>query len=183
MSRIGKQIIAVPAGVNVTLTAGHIAVQGPKGKLELALHPNITVTKDDSGLHVTVANETVKKNRALWGLFGALVKNLIEGVTKGYEKKLEVNGIGFRVAVAGSALKLELGFSHPVEFKLPVGITAVVEKNVITISGFDKQLVGETAAQIRHLRPPEPYKGKGIKYLDEVIRRKAGKAAKAAGAA
>ncbi|MBF8280298.1 MAG: rplF [Candidatus Magasanikbacteria bacterium] len=183
MSRIGKQIIAVPTGVNVTLTDGKVGVQGPKGKLELVLHPHITVVKEDDGLHVHVSDETVKKNRALWGLFGALVKNLVLGVTAGYEKKLEVNGIGFRVAVAGSALKLELGFSHPVEFKLPAGVAAVIEKNIITLSGVDKQLVGETAARIRHLRPPEPYKGKGIKYLDEVIRRKAGKAAKSAGAA
>ena len=126
---------------------------------------------------VTVGKPEDKKERALWGLFRALIANMVTGVNEGYEKKLEVKGVGYKVAVAGNKVNLNLGFSHPLEFVLPEGISAVAEGNNLTISGIDKQLVGETAARIRKLRKPEPYKGKGIKYSDEIIRRKAGKTA------
>jgi large subunit ribosomal protein L6 len=131
---------------------------------------------------VTVLEPEVKADRALWGLYGSWIKNMVLGVTVGCEKKLEINGIGFKAQVNGDKLVLSLGFSHPVEFLLPKGIAANVDKNIVSISGIDKQLVGETAARLRALKPPEPYKGKGIKYIDEIIIKKAGKAAKAAGA-
>ncbi|MDO8490282.1 MAG: 50S ribosomal protein L6 [bacterium] len=179
MSRIGKQPIPVPAGVEITMGDRSIAVKGPKGALTQSLHDHVTVNHVDGVLSIAVTDSENKGDRALWGLFQRLVDNMVTGVTKGFEKKLEMNGVGYKVAVSGDTLNLALGFSHPVVFKLPVGISAAVEKNIITISGTDKQVVGETAAQIRRLRKPEPYKGKGIKYIDEVIRRKSGKAAKA----
>ena len=133
-------------------------------------------------LAVTVKDENDKKDRALWGLFSRLVANLVTGVTKGYEKSLEFVGVGYKIAMNGKTVKMDVGFSHEVDFPLPAGIEGKVEKNTLTLSGIDKQLVGEVAARIRRIRKPEPYKGKGIKYVDEVIRRKAGKAAKATGA-
>ena len=181
MSRIGKQPIAIPQGVTVTNDAGVLTVQGPKGKLTQVLHPNVTVTQTDGVLMITVVDPTIPKNHALWGLFQRLVENMVIGTTKGFERQLEVNGVGYKVAHSGNKLTLNLGFSHPIDFELPVGIDAKVEKNSITIMGTDKQVVGEIAAQIRRLRKPEPYKGKGIKYSDEVIRRKAGKTGKAGG--
>lgn len=156
-------------------------MKGPKGALETAIHPHVTVRQEENTLYVTVANPSDTSDRALWGLSQRLIANMVTGVTAGFEKSLEVNGVGFKVALSGNTLNLSLGFSHPVIFELPKGIEAKVEKNVITISGTDKQLVGETAARIRALKKPEPYKGKGIKYTDEVIRRKATKAAKAGG--
>lgn len=182
MSRIGKQPITIPAGVTVTMADGRIEVKGPKGNLSLVLHPRVTVTNTDNQLTVTVKDPDLQSDRALWGLSRMLVANMITGVTAGYEKKLEINGVGFKAQVSGKNLVLNLGFSHPVEFPIPEGISMTVEKNVVTISGIDKQLVGETAAVIRRMKKPEPYKGKGIKYVDEVIRRKAGKVVKAAGA-
>lgn len=182
MSRIGKQPITIPAGVTVTMTDGHIEVKGPKGNLSLVLHPRVTLTNADNQMTVTVKDPDLQSDRALWGLSRMLVANMITGVTTGYEKKLEINGVGFKAQVSGKNLVLNLGFSHPVEFPIPEGISMTVEKNVVTISGIDKQLVGETAAVIRRMKKPEPYKGKGIKYVDEVIRRKAGKVVKAAGA-
>ncbi len=179
MSRIGKQPITVPAGVEFVVVGAQCTAKGPKGSLVLALHPHVSVTREGDELRVTVQNPEDGRDRALWGLFGRLVHNLVEGVTKGYTKQLELNGVGFKVANSPKGLAMSLGFSHPVEYVLPAGIQATVEKNLITISGIDKQLVGETAACIRRLKKPEPYKGKGIKYVDEVIRRKAGKAAKA----
>ena len=179
MSRIGKQSITVPSGVEVSITPTSVAVKGAKGSLSLQLHKSVNVSQENSTLTVTVARPDQKSDRSLWGLFNRLVANMVSGVTHGFFKQLEVNGVGYKVAVNGSHLNLALGFSHPVAFELPKGIEAKVEKNLITISGIDKQLVGETAARIRALKKPEPYKGKGIKYIDEVIKRKATKAAKA----
>ncbi len=180
MSRIGKKPIQIPAGVDVSINDKQVSVKGPKGTLSLTLHPHVTAIKDGSVVNISIANESEKKDRSLWGLSATLVNNMILGVTKGYEKKLELVGVGYRVAMQGKDLKIEVGYSHPVIFSIPTGITATAEKTAITISGTDKQMVGEIAAQIRRLRPPEPYKGKGIKYEGEQIRRKAGKAAKSA---
>src|SRR3989338_3898186 len=183
MSRVGKKPLAVPAGVDIKIEGGAVRVKGPKGELTLALHPHVTLTVADGQLKVTVADETDVKDRALWGLFRRLLENMVTGVTKGFEKKLEINGIGFKAAIAGAKLKLEVGYSHDVDFEVPKDVKVSVEKNIITVSGIDRQLVGETAAKIRAIKKPEPYKGKGIKYADEVIRRKAGKAAKTGAAA
>ncbi len=184
MSRIGKKPIIIPAGVEVKIEGKKISIKGPKGALDLNIHELVSVSLSDTdgikAVNVAIQDSSDVKQKALWGLTGRLILNMVMGVTAGFEEKLEVNGVGFRVAVSGNNLKLEVGFSHPVNYVLPQGISAVVEKNIITISGFDKQLVGEAAAQIRKIKPPEPYKGKGIKYIDEVIRRKAGKAVKAA---
>jgi large subunit ribosomal protein L6 len=180
MSRIGKKPIQIPAGVEVTIKDHTVSVKGPKGALSTTLHDHVTVTKDGEILNVTIADENEKKDRSLWGLSATLVNNMIVGVTKGYEKKLELVGVGYRAAMQGKDIKIEVGYSHPVIFVLPPGITATAEKTAISISGIDKQMVGEMAAQIRRIRPPEPYKGKGIKYEGEQIRRKAGKAAKSA---
>lgn len=179
MSRVGKKPISVPAGVEVKIENEAVIVKGPKGELKQELHPRIKVAKDEEGIKVNVDSTKDKFGRSLWGLFRNLIKNMVLGVTVGFEKKLEINGVGYRVALQGGKVILNVGFSHPVEYSLPKGISAAVEKNVITISGIDKQLVGEVAAQIRSVRKPEPYKGKGIKYIDEVIRRKSGKQAKA----
>jgi large subunit ribosomal protein L6 len=182
MSRIGKLPIPFPESVTVTIEPGRVAVKGPKGELAQTFPPAVRVAQADRVLSVSVARPDVKDERALWGLAQRLIANMVHGVTEGFTKKLEINGIGYQAAVKGNGLVLNVGYSHPVDFSLPAGITATVEKNVITIAGIDKQVVGEVAAQIRKIRPPEPYKGKGIKYADEVIRRKAGKQAKAAGA-
>jgi large subunit ribosomal protein L6 len=177
MSRIGKKIHVLPAGVSAAVTGDLLKVKGPKGELTLKVHPRVSVIVNGSELSVKVPRENDGKDRALWGTFSSLIGGMVEGVTNGFKKQLEVNGVGFKVAMKGNDLALELGFSHSVEYKAPVGIKLSVEKNVITIEGFDKQLVGETAAQIRKLKKPEPYQGKGIKYIDEVLRRKAGKTA------
>lgn len=186
MSRIGKKPIAIPKDVTVVVAGNTIRVKGPKGELEVALHPVVSATARDgeNGKEVIVEVKEAEnqKHRALWGLSRALIQNTMVGVTEGYSKQLEVNGIGYRVAQSGDKLTFELGFSHPVVFPIPARIEAKVEKNLITLRSIDKQLLGEVAAQIRKLRPPEPYKGKGIKYVDEVIRRKAGKAVKSAAA-
>lgn len=178
MSRIGKKTIDLPAGVEVSISEGLVAVKGPKGSLSVAIPSGVSLVKDEAqkGLEVKIEKEDDNKQRALWGLIRQLVANAISGVQKPFEKKMEFNGVGFRVAVEGRKIKMDVGFSHPVLFDLPEGIDAEVEKNVLTISGIDKQQVGEISAQIRRVRPPEPYKGKGIKYMDEVIIRKAGKA-------
>ncbi len=182
MSRVGKKPVIIPTGVKAELKDGMLTVTGPKGTLTMAIHPKVTVNVAESELTVSVPNENNKKERALWGLFRALAQNLIDGVTKGFEKKLEVNGVGFKVALEGSSkLVMSLGFSHPVVVEIPKNLTVTVEKNVITITGADKQLVGQFAAEVRELKKPEPYKGKGIKYIDEVILRKAGKVVKVVG--
>jgi large subunit ribosomal protein L6 len=185
MSRLGKKPINVPTGVTVTVAAGTIKVKGSKGELSLVLHPHVKVEPIEGGkqLMVSVAAPEEKKDRSLWGLSHKLVKNMLEGVTTGFTKQLELVGIGFKVAASGSKLNMELGYSHPVVFELPKGVEAKVEKNVVTLSGSDKQLVGQTAAQMRKLRKPEPYKGKGIRYVGEVVKMKAGKAAKTGAAA
>lgn len=181
MSRIGKKPVVIPSGVKVEKNDLTLSVTGSKGTLNLPLHPKIILNITDKEVVVDVKKQQDKRERALWGLFRALIQNLMDGVTKGYEKKLEVNGVGFKVVSGPGKLTMALGFSHPVEVVIPKDLTAVVEKNVITISGADKQRVGQFAAEIRELKKPEPYKGKGIKYIDEVILRKAGKVVKAVG--
>lgn len=181
MSRIGKQLIIIPSGVTVTLQDGTATIVGPKGTLKHTLHPAVLPALNGAELSVSVENPDEKNQRALWGLSQRLLLNMVTGVTTGFQKQLEINGVGFKVALTGNTLTLNLGFSHPVIFDVPTGIQATVEKNTITIAGIDKQLVGETAARIRSLKKPEPYKGKGIKYANEVVRRKAGKAGKAGG--
>lgn len=180
MSRIGKKPITLPAAVEVTLDGGVVNIKGPKGSLSVTLHPAVkaTLMSEPRAIHMSVQDENSKEQKALWGLMRQLVNNQVEGVQKHFEKSLEFIGVGFKVALAGTdTLNIEVGFSHPVVFKAPKGIDLKVEKQIVTISGADKQLVGETAAQIRAIKPPEPYKGKGIKYTTETIRRKAGKAA------
>ncbi|KKU12392.1 MAG: 50S ribosomal protein L6 [Parcubacteria group bacterium GW2011_GWC2_45_7] len=182
MSRIGKKNIIIPKGVTVQIAENTVTVQGPKGQDVLVMHPSVKVEEAESVLAVSVKNPDEKQDRALWGLHRALLANIIQGVTRGFEKKLEMIGVGYKAALKDKSLVLELGFSHPVEVVLPEGISCTVEKNIITLSGINKQLVGEIAAQIRRLRKPEPYKGKGIRYAGEFVRRKAGKATKTAGA-
>jgi large subunit ribosomal protein L6 len=183
MSRLGKKPIAIPAGVTAKVNDGVLTVKGPKGELTLRPHLHVIVKVDDAAktIGVSVKDTTLPLDRGLWGLTHKLIRNMVEGVTAGFSKSLELVGVGFKVAVAGSNLNLDLGFSHPVVFELPKEITAKAEKNVVTLSGTDKRLVGEYAAKLRNLRKPEPYKGKGIRYVGEVVRQKAGKAAKAAG--
>lgn len=177
MSRIGKLPIAVPSGVTITVDLHEITVAGTKGTLKQPTLPGITVSQVDGQITVTRANDE-PKTRALHGLMRTLVSNMIMGVSKGFEKKLEINGVGYRVAAQGASLKLNLGFSHDVIYPLPQGIVATVEQNVITVGGIDKQQVGQVAAEIRALKKPEPYKGKGIKYVGERIIRKSGKSGK-----
>lgn len=187
MSRIGKKPIVVPKGVEVTMVDGRLEVRGPKGALSRSFHEHVHVAIEarDGGkeITITVSDANLKTDKALWGLSRALIANMVQGVVEPFKKALEINGVGFRVSAAGQTLNMELGFSHPVVFTLPRGVAATVEKNIITLTGIDKEVVGETAARIRRLRPVEPYKGKGIKYVDEVVRRKAGKAAKTGAAA
>ena len=177
MSRVGKLPIAIPSGVTITLDPDTIKVTGSKGELSIPQLDGITVKQEDNELTVARANDEPKV-RAKHGLQRALINNMVAGVTEGFSKKLEVNGVGFRVALAGSDLKMNLGFSHEVVYHLPQGVTATVEQNKITITGIDKQQVGQVAAEIRALKKPEPYKGKGIKYEDERIIRKSGKSGK-----
>lgn len=180
MSRIGKNPIVIPSGVTVREQAGMVTVTGPKGELSLELPPKVALTMGEGAATVSVPNPTDTRQAAFWGLGRSLVANAIIGVTEGFTKRLEVNGVGYKVSMKGDTLALAIGFSHPVEFKPPKGITIATEGNAITVSGIDKYLVGEVAAGIRRIRKPEPYKGKGIKYADEVIRRKAGKVVKGA---
>lgn len=182
MSRIGKKPLEIPSGVEVRVENGILSAKGPKGSMNMDIHPRAIVTITENELNVTVKDPENVKDRAIWGLTRRLAENVVVGAHTGFEKKLEVNGVGFKVSLVGKALKLDVGFSHDVDFMPPEGVTLSVEKNIITVSGIDKQLVGETAARIRRIRKPEPYKGKGIKYLDETIVRKAGKAAKAGSA-
>lgn len=177
MSRVGKLPIAIPSGVTITVDPDFITVAGSKGTLKQFTMPGISVEQKDNEILVTRASDE-PKIRAKHGLMRALLANMVTGVTKGFSKKLEINGVGFRVALAGSDLKMNLGFSHEVVYHVPQGVTAVVEQNTITISGIDRQQVGQVAAEIRALKKPEPYKGKGIKYSDERIIRKSGKSGK-----
>ncbi|MBD3310909.1 MAG: 50S ribosomal protein L6 [Candidatus Magasanikbacteria bacterium] len=180
MSRIGKQKIEIPNGVTVDIKDGRIVVKGPKGELERDLNDLVKISVEDNEVKVRVENEENKKERSLWGTYASHIKNMIEGVTEGFKKQLEVNGVGYKVAMQGKDLKLEVGYSHPVLYKLDEKVSASVEKNVITLESPDKEALGRAVAEIRSIRKPEPYKGKGIKYMDEIIRRKAGKAAKTA---
>ena len=178
MSRIGRKPIPVPAGVEVTIEGQTVRVKGPKGELSHTLPKPITATRVDGELHIQRANDE-RRSKQLHGLSRTLIANMIVGVTEGYRKTLEISGTGYRVTAKGKDLEFALGFSHPVFVEAPEGITFTVEKpTLFHVSGIDKQLVGEVAAKIRRIRPPEPYKGKGIKYQDEVVRRKAGKAGK-----
>lgn len=177
MSRIGKLPIDVPAGVTITVDSDVISVKGPKGELTVPHLSDVTVTIDGTQAIVTRKDDE-RIAKAQHGLQRALLNNAVVGVTKAFEKKLEVNGVGFRVAMSGDTLEMALGFSHPVKYKAPAGVAITTNKMEITVSGIDKQAVGQVAAEIRALKKPEPYKGKGIKYADEVILRKAGKAGK-----
>jgi large subunit ribosomal protein L6 len=175
VSRIGKMPITVPANVTVDISESTVRVKGPKGELSRAVPRQINITRDDGTLHVDRASDE-PQHRSLHGLTRSLIANMVTGVTDGFSRRLEVNGVGYRAAVNSGNLVLQVGYSHPVLYPAPPGITFAVQANAITVSGADKELVGEVAAQIRRVRPPEPYKGKGIKYAEEVIRRKAGKA-------
>jgi large subunit ribosomal protein L6 len=175
MSRIGKRPIPIPKDVEVKIQGDLLSVKGPKGELKRRVHPNISVSDDGDKISVHTADES-REARSLHGLFGALVYNMVIGVTKGFEKVLEIVGVGYRAELKGRTAVFNLGYSHPINFQLPDGIDANIEKNRIVLSGIDKELLGMTAAKIRGLREPEPYKGKGIKYADEIIRKKAGKA-------
>lgn len=177
MSRVGKLPIGIPSGVTITVDPSTITVAGSKGTLTQFTMPDITVAQEGDQILVTRANDE-PKIRAKHGLMRALINNMVNGVSTGFSKKLEINGVGFRVALAGTDLKMQLGFSHEVVYHLPQGITAVVEQNTITINGISKQQVGQVAAEIRSLKKPEPYKGKGIKYEGERIIRKSGKSGK-----
>ncbi|MGE4423318.1 MAG: 50S ribosomal protein L6 [Pseudodesulfovibrio sp.] len=174
MSRIGKNPIDIPSGVEVSVGASEIQVKGPKGSLATPVDPTVEYKIEDGKVYVSRVDDS-RQARGQHGLRRTLLANCVDGVTKGFTKTLEVIGVGYKVSVQGKKVVLAVGYSHPVEFDLPAGLEAKVEGAKLTIEGIDKQLVGEIAAQIRRVRPPEPYKGKGIKYLDEVIRRKAGK--------
>ena len=177
MSRIGKLPIDIPAGVTITVDSDVVTVVGPKGQLIVPHLSDVTVTLEGSQAIVTRKDDE-RIAKAQHGLQRALLNNAVIGVTKAYEKKLEVNGVGYRISGGGHEIEMLLGFSHPVKYSAPEGINLLVEKMTITVSGIDKQAVGQSAAEIRKLKKPEPYKGKGIKYADEVVRRKAGKAGK-----
>lgn len=190
MSRVGKKPIDIPQGVEVKInameTGSQINIKGPKGSLELVLPQGVTIEEKnapsgDTGNQIvfTVKNPEAGADKALWGLTRSLVNNAVLGVTEGFSKELEINGVGFKVALEGKKLVLNVGFSHQVKYDIPEAVTIEVEKNRIKLSSIDKQLLGQVAAEIRSIKKPEPYKGKGIKYVDEQIRRKAGKVVKA----
>ena len=183
MSRIGKLPVAVPSGVKVAVDSGAVRLEGPKGKLHAVIPAGVKVTVDGNVIRVERESDE-RKLRALHGLTRKLIANMAQGVSQGFNRVLEINGVGYRAEVKGREIHMTLGYSHPVVFPLPEGVTAVVERQVIvTLSSADRQLLGEMAAKIRSFRPPEPYKGKGIKYREEFIRRKAGKAVGSAGGA
>lgn len=196
MSRIGKKPVILPAGVTAELSGNVLTVKGPKGTLTQEVHPKVMVTivanEGANEVIVDVAKHEDKREKALWGLFRSLVQNMVDGVSTGYTKQLDIVGVGFKAEVRGTTLVLNLGFSHPIDFEIAPGVEVKVEKDpakvtilqyqtTVTLTGIDKQLVGQVAANIRELKKPEPYKGKGIKYSDEVIVRKAGKVVKAVG--
>ena len=175
MSRIGKKAIAIPSGVTVTLQGQTVTVKGPKGQLAWTVTEEIEVKHEGAELTLTPRNDS-QRARGMWGLSRTLVANMVEGVTKGYEEVLELVGVGYRAALKGQALSMQLGFSHDVDIPPPAGISFAVPKQTeVRVSGIDKQLVGEVAARIRRIRPPEPYKGKGVRYAGEQVRRKEGK--------
>lgn len=176
MSRVGKKPVPVPEKVKISVTGRTVNVEGPKGKLSMSHHPTVKVEVKDGVVQVTRPNDS-NEARALHGLTRALIANMVTGVSQGFTRELEIQGVGYRAEVKGKALQMSLGFSHQVQFPLPEGITAAVDdrKTKITLSGIDRQLVGATAAKLRSIRPPEPYGGKGVRYADEVVRRKEGK--------
>lgn len=176
MSRLGKIPVVIPAGVDVTFADGVLTVKGSKGTLTLAVRDVVTLTIEDGKINLAPSNDE-KLARALWGTYAAVVRNLVKGVTEGFTRVLQIEGVGYRAEASGQKLTLNLGFSHPVIMEVPEGITAVVEKNLITVTGIDKEALGQFAANIRMVRPPEPYKGKGIRYQGEFIIRKQGKKA------
>lgn len=175
MSRVGKKPVAIPSGVTANIEGQTVNVKGPKGALQLVLHGDVSARIEDAAVRVDPRNDT-KQARAMWGTYRALVAKLIEGVTKGYERKLEITGVGYRAALQGKTLQLQLGYAHDITYPIPEGVTVTVPKPTeIVISGIDAQKVGQVAAEIRAFRKPEPYKGKGVKYSDEIIFRKEGK--------
>lgn len=176
MSRVGKKPILIPENVEVKIEGQKVIIKGPKGELSREIRPEIKVEVKGSQIFVLPKEET-KKTKAFWGLTRTLLANMIKGVTEGYEKKLEIEGLGFKALVEGEDLKLLVGFTHPVKIKAPQGISFRVTRNEITVSGIDKEKVGLVAAMIRKVKPPEPYKGKGIRYQGEIVRRKVGKRA------
>ncbi len=180
MSRIGKQPIIIPEKVEVKIEGNNIFVKGPKGELTMEKVTAVHVEVKDNEILVTIPEDSKKEVRSLWGTTRSIIDSLVTGVVEGFKKQLEINGVGFKAEMKGKVLVLNVGFSHQVEYNIPEDITASVEKNIITIEGIDKQRVGQITAEIRSIKKPEPYKGKGIKYIDEVIRRKAGKVAKGA---
>ena len=178
MSRIGKQQIAIPAGTDVVISSDEITVKGKAGTLVKPMHPAVKIAIENGIVAVNPANSS-RLARALWGTYAAHMKNMIAGVNTPFQKRLQIEGIGFKAEVNGNNLKLNIGFSHPVLVPIPEGVTAVVEKNIVTVSGADKERVGQFAASVRELKKPEPYKGKGIRYEGEVVRQKQGKKAAA----
>ena len=175
MSRIGNKAVAIPSGVTANVEGQTIKIKGPKGAMQVVLHDDVSATMDKATVKLEPRSES-KRARSMWGTSRTLVANLIAGVTKGFEERLEITGVGYRAAVQGKSLNLQLGFSHDVPYQIPPGITIVTEKpTMISVSGIDKQLVGQVAAEIRSWRPPEPYKGKGVRYEGEFVRRKEGK--------
>ena len=178
MSRIGKKPVPVPSGVTVSIDAQSVVVKGPKGELSRVLPGEVSLAQEGEEVVVTRQDDS-RTARARHGLSRTLIANMVEGVSKGFEKRLEIKGVGYRASVKGKTLTMNLGYSHPVEFEPPAGIEFKVESNTnVIVSGIDKELVGTVAAKIRDARPPEPYKGKGVRYLGEMVRRKAGKAGK-----
>jgi len=176
MSRIGNKAIEIPKGVEVKLSPTEIAVKGPKGQLSRSTHPLVDLKVEGNQVVCTRRGDD-RVARAAHGLMRALTSNMVNGVSQGFERKLEINGVGYRAETKGNVLVLNLGFSHPIEYPLPTGISAKVDKNVIILSGIDREALGAAAAKVRSFRPPEPYKGKGVKYMEEQILRKVGKAA------
>jgi len=174
MSRIGKMPIQIPKGVKVDLNGDLLSVKGPKGELKRPIHPIVNLNMENDQILVTV-NDDSKESKSYHGLFRALIANMVTGVTDGFERALDIVGVGYRAEVSGRTATFHLGYSHPIVFELPEGIDAAIDKSRITLKGIDKELLGRTAAKIRSFRKPEPYKGKGIKYADEFIKRKAGK--------
>jgi len=176
MSRIGKKIITIPEGITVTLNGDRLEVKGPKGTLSFVHHKEVALEVTDKEISVKNVGKT-KKAPALWGMTRAMISNMLDGVKEAYVKKLELQGVGFRMAVAGKKINMALGFSHPVNVDVPEGLEAKIEEGILVITGIDKQAVGQFAAEIRGLKPVEPYKGKGFRYVGEHVRRKAGKKA------
>lgn len=176
MSRIGKLPVVLPEKVQCQIEGTAVKVKGPKGELNFCFAQGVSIQQEENKI-VVKPTDTSLKSRALWGMTRTLIANMVQGVTEGFTRQLQYNGVGYKAAVKGSVLNLNLGYSHPIDYQLPEGITAQVKDNLITLSGIDKELLGRVAAKIRSFRPPEPYKGKGVKYLEEVIIRKAGKTA------